>query len=140
MEGDKEARERKTESKRRLKVMSFRGAPLCRFHDGLRFQSSINSPQEFFNSRPPAKKVKMHMHLFGNLPNACAKRAKPQSLPNTGSQSQPCAEDFILRVKPPADNARKAGGGGEGIFGDRMPGSAYSGVNKSDSSLVCVDI
>lgn len=80
------------------------------------------------------------MHLFGNLPNACAKWAKLPSLPNTASQSQPHAEDFIFRAKAPADNARKAGGGGEGIFGDRMPGSAWSGINKSDSSLVSVDI
>lgn len=32
--------------------MSFIGALLCRFHDGLRFQSGVNSPQEFFNSQP----------------------------------------------------------------------------------------
>lgn len=34
------------------KVAFFRGALSCRVHDGLRFQSSLSSPQEFLNSRP----------------------------------------------------------------------------------------
>lgn len=67
----------------------------------------------------------MRMHLFGNLPNACAKWANQPSLPNgRWSRSQPRAEDFIFRVKTPADNAGKGGGGGEDIFGNRMSGSA----------------
>lgn len=40
-----------------------------------------------------------------------------------GAPSQPHAEDFSFRVKAPADNAGKRGGGREDIFGNRMPGS-----------------
>lgn len=67
----------------------------------------------------------MRMHLFGNLPNAYVKWAKQPLLPNSQQNpSEPHAEDFIFRVKAPADNAGKGGGGGKDIFGNRIPGSA----------------
>lgn len=65
------------------------------------------------------------MHLFGNRPNACEKWAKQPSLPKSpGIQSQSHAEDFIFRTEAPADNTGKRSGGGKGIFGNRMSGSA----------------
>lgn len=66
----------------------------------------------------------MRMHLFGNLPKAHVEWAKQLLLPNRRQSPEPHAEDFIFRAKAPADNAGKGGGGGEDIFGNRMPGSA----------------
>lgn len=52
MKGSKDTGGQATDSKRRQKVMSFIRTLLCCFHDGLGFQSSINSPKESLNSQP----------------------------------------------------------------------------------------
>lgn len=52
MKGSKDPGGQATDSKQRQKVMSFIRTLLYCFHDGLSFQSSINSPQESLHSQP----------------------------------------------------------------------------------------
>lgn len=96
---------------RRQKVVSLIDVLLCCVYDGLSFQNSINSPQESLNSQPPAKRVKMCMHLFGKLPKCVCKTG--QAAPTAKHSAEPIAlmlwRASLGGLKAPADNAGKTG-------------------------------
>lgn len=106
--------------------MSFIQKLLCCFHDGLSFQSSINSPQESLNSQPSCQQSEdVHASVWKS-PKCMCEMGQAASDASWRRPSQPHAEDFIFRAKAPADNMGKGGGGGKDIFGNRMPGSVSS--------------